>query len=430
MSITRQISRKGLLLQNTDAEVATMQTLTPYYDWRINGELTVPIEAEFDGARFVDAGFNMYRATISAKVGADTIYQVKIISVDAITGLDPIEHVNTTVTLVSNQMINLLIDDAEVEDGRLLKISVVEDTVGATKAQDVIISIIGEDFSELSPKRDGHIIEDIDENTLPQTEKLQIVGAILVDDPGLRTTVNIGQLGDIKHSILELAPFQSLHGTGWVLMDGSDITGSALAALTGKTKLPDARGASLKMKIDIAPIEFVPADVNAGADTITLVGHPYRTGMKAEFSTTGTIPGGLFTRTQNGPVITSIINQYYIIVINDNTIKVATTFANAIAGTAVDITAAGAGTHTIYQGHDVGDRYDQHTGALSNDTGSWQDDSIRRHSHDYASDSSSNWSGGGNVANFVQSPTSQTSYTGSRQTTTQNVSCNMFIKIN
>ena len=53
-------------------------------------------------------------------------------------------------------------------------------------------------------------------------------------------------IGSIQQSILDLAQFQALNGAGWVLMDGSDISGSALATLTGTTTLPDATGCFLR----------------------------------------------------------------------------------------------------------------------------------------------------------------------------------------
>jgi hypothetical protein len=58
---------------------------------------------------------------------------------------------------------------------------------------------------------------------------------------------NAGQIGDVVHSILDEATFQALRGANWVLMDGSDITGSALADIIGTT-LPDARGQFLRGK--------------------------------------------------------------------------------------------------------------------------------------------------------------------------------------
>lgn len=57
---------------------------------------------------------------------------------------------------------------------------------------------------------------------------------------------------------------------------------------------------------------------------------------RVRLTTTTTLPAGLATAT-----------DYYVIKISDTTCKFATSYANAVAGTAIDITDAGSGTHTI-----------------------------------------------------------------------------------
>ena len=59
-------------------------------------------------------------------------------------------------------------------------------------------------------------------------------------------------------------------------------------------------------------------------------------GTRVRLTTTTTLPAGLATAT-----------DYYVIRVSDSTFKLATSYANAIAGTAIDITDAGTGTHTI-----------------------------------------------------------------------------------
>lgn len=58
-------------------------------------------------------------------------------------------------------------------------------------------------------------------------------------------------------------------------------------------------------------------------------------GTRVRLTTSGTLPGGLATAT-----------DYYVIKVSDTTFKLATSYANAIAGTAIDITSAGTGTQT------------------------------------------------------------------------------------
>lgn len=76
------------------------------------------------------------------------------------------------------------------------------------------------------------------------------------------------------------------------------------------------------------PDTFLPADVDVVANTITLTAHGYVTGLKIALSGTN-LPAGLSA------------TNYWAIVVNANTIKVATSLANAVAGTPVDITTQG-----------------------------------------------------------------------------------------
>lgn len=89
---------------------------------------------------------------------------------------------------------------------------------------------------------------------------------------------------------------------------------------------------------DTTPVSktFAPSDVSAGADTVTIAAHGFATGLKVQLTTTGTLPVGLATST-----------NYYLIVVDSSTLKFATSQANALAGTAIDLTDGGSGTHTI-----------------------------------------------------------------------------------
>lgn len=82
---------------------------------------------------------------------------------------------------------------------------------------------------------------------------------------------------------------------------------------------------------------FVDANVNTGTDTITVTAHSFQTGDLIQFSTTGVLPAGLSSGI-----------DYYVNRVDANNIKPCANLANAIAGTAVNITsAAGGGTHTV-----------------------------------------------------------------------------------
>lgn len=60
------------------------------------------------------------------------------------------------------------------------------------------------------------------------------------------------------------------------------------------------------------------------------------TGTRVRLTTTTTLPAGL-----------ALATDYYVIKVTDSTFKLATTFANAVAGTAINITDTGTGTHTM-----------------------------------------------------------------------------------
>lgn len=79
---------------------------------------------------------------------------------------------------------------------------------------------------------------------------------------------------------------------------------------------------------------FTSANVNTGTEQINIAAHGFTTGQRCAFTSTGTIPGGIGS------------SNRYIIVVDANNIKVATSQANAWAGTAINITSTGSGTIT------------------------------------------------------------------------------------
>lgn len=85
---------------------------------------------------------------------------------------------------------------------------------------------------------------------------------------------------------------------------------------------------------------FTSGDVNAGSDLIAASSSNYPTGLRVRFTSSGTLPAGL-----------SLNTDYYVIDVSatqgTGVIQVATSLANAFAGTDVDITDGGSGTHTI-----------------------------------------------------------------------------------
>jgi len=81
---------------------------------------------------------------------------------------------------------------------------------------------------------------------------------------------------------------------------------------------------------------FDPGDVNIFTDQITVTGHGYTTGVKGQFTTTGTLPSGI-----------NLATDYWIIKVDNDTISIATSLANAQAGTVETLNSVGSGTHTF-----------------------------------------------------------------------------------
>lgn len=92
----------------------------------------------------------------------------------------------------------------------------------------------------------------------------------------------------------------------------------------------------------LADLDFAAADVNTTTDVIAEVGHGMVTGAGPfRLSTTSALPTGTGI---------AVDTNVFIIAPTADTYKLATSKANALAGTAIDITNAGTGTHTLRRG--------------------------------------------------------------------------------
>jgi hypothetical protein len=111
------------------------------------------------------------------------------------------------------------------------------------------------------------------------------------------------------------------HGRGF---SGLDVNGYLAKALSW-AKRPCVDGSTQTFTAD------------AGTDIITCSSHGYVDGESVEVSSDTTLPSGLSAST-----------EYYIIYVDANTFKLATRYAYAMAGTAIDILDAGTGTHSVY----------------------------------------------------------------------------------
>lgn len=80
----------------------------------------------------------------------------------------------------------------------------------------------------------------------------------------------------------------------------------------------------------------VLSKVNLSTESVSITAHGQYTGSKGQLTSTGTLPTGL-----------SLSTDYFVIVVDANTIQFASSLANAVLGTAVDITGYGIGTQTF-----------------------------------------------------------------------------------
>lgn len=93
------------------------------------------------------------------------------------------------------------------------------------------------------------------------------------------------------------------------------------------------------------PITLGTATITiASPAVVTEAGHGLATGNIVYFTTTGALPTGLSANT-----------RYWAIVVDANTFRLATTLANALAGTAINTSGSQSGTHTVYEAnYDLG----------------------------------------------------------------------------
>lgn len=124
-----------------------------------------------------------------------------------------------------------------------------------------------------------------------------------------------------------------------------DLTVTTTDIVTTSTSSPidvsRAKIISLQSVVDVntpSAATFVDAGVNTTTDIITTqAAHGFNTtGLKVAATTSGSLPGGLSA------------TDYYVIIVSTTEIKLASSLANALLGTPVNITtAAGGGTHTL-----------------------------------------------------------------------------------
>lgn len=112
----------------------------------------------------------------------------------------------------------------------------------------------------------------------------------------------------------------------------TDLVGLTAGTTTVSAKRFEARGSQ---NVTLVTENVAAASVNIGTDALTVT-RDFTTGEKIRVSTSGTLPSPL-----------TIDTDYYVIRVSATEIKLATTLANALAGTQIDVTTQGTGTHTV-----------------------------------------------------------------------------------
>lgn len=194
---------------------------------------------------------------------------------------------------------------------------------------------------------DGSNVE-IDDIAEGYTDLGSEVGDIII----IRPTTSWGDLvAEFLAPTGAVMPFAGASAPdNWLLCDGAnvsrttyarlfDLVGTTFGAGDGSTTftLPDLRSRNpIGVGTGTFRFTFASTDVTVATDLITVTASPELiTGRKVQLTTTGTLPTGL-----------SLATDYYIIAISSTTIKLASSRANAVAGTAIDITGQGSGTNT------------------------------------------------------------------------------------
>ena len=178
---------------------------------------------------------------------------------------------------------------------------------------------------------------------------------------------------------------------GWLLCDGRAISsaqypklyaaistnwGFGIQGSSTNFNLPDLRGQFLRGADSLPDAAFAPANVNVASGIITVTNHGInRIGYPVRLSNTGgSLPGGL-----------SVNTTYYVIVLNANSFRLASTRANAFQTVPVTISSQGSGTHTLisYVDPDKSSRFAfAPGGTTTNLVGSAQNDDLISHDHE------------------------------------------------
>ncbi len=180
----------------------------------------------------------------------------------------------------------------------------------------------------------AYVIADL---TTVKERLLQLIGA----SPGVWSATVSSGIGafpsdaEIQQACLEADSIVAVQGYA---QSANDSLANPFQVTTApnvdRAAVPFHHGELSKVEVAKSTQNFTTISV---ANVIPLTAHGLVTGQLVSFITTGALPTGL-----------AVLTNYYVIRLTADTISVATSLQNALAGTVVGITnATGSGTHTI-----------------------------------------------------------------------------------
>jgi len=111
---------------------------------------------------------------------------------------------------------------------------------------------------------------------------------------------------------------------------------TSVTSQAARLAIEDAKAGDIAIQTTATTFSVSPASVNTGTEEITIASHGANTGDGLTYTEGTTAIGGLSTNT-----------KYYVIKVDANTVKLATTTSNATNNQAVDLTGQGTGTHSF-----------------------------------------------------------------------------------
>jgi hypothetical protein len=149
MALTKQISNRALILSPTTAEVSTAQTIAPYYDFRVEGVLEIPLARYFDCGRYIHADQDFISVKVSVRVGGTSGYDIRVKSYD-LSGGDEVLHVEVIGQQFTddNSIYTLSFLDSEILAERTLVLHMFESSVG-TPVEDFSLTLVSSLFADL-----------------------------------------------------------------------------------------------------------------------------------------------------------------------------------------------------------------------------------------------------------------------------------------